>query len=220
MFKKIFSLISLMMLTLTLMPIQSRGSSVDDPPEYEEVSYEDLLHRISNKKTTLKKETSSPFDDVLIHAGLGYVMSFAQTSIQGENTSEHYAGLQLSLGINLFSPHWYSEAAWRNFGVHKKLTQESSLRELDFKLGYQNQLSPPWTYRLSTGLSTRFMHFSDLSRDLNVDSTTPALLGSFGLMAKMNEVISIGADISYRSPLVPSNDRGSWDMGLQTMASF
>ncbi len=220
MLKQIPRLFSVLILILAALPFQSLGSSAEEPTEYEEVSYEDLLNRISNKKTYLKKETASPFDDVSIHVGLGYVTSFAQASVQGNSISDQYTGLQLSLGINLFSPHWYSEAAWRNYGFHKQLTQETGLRELDFKIGYQSELNTQWKYRLGTGLSTRFMHYSDTAKNINIDATTPALVGSFGMMASMNEVISIGAEASFRSPLVSSTDKGSWDLSLQTIASF
>jgi len=219
MFKKFIYSLSISLVALALWPSQSPARSAEDP-EYEEVSYDDLLQRISHKKTYLKQESASPFDDVLIHVGLGYVTAFSQTSIQGNNLSNQFSGLQLSLGINLFSPHWYSEAAWRNYGVQNHFTQETGLRELDFRLGYQDALNGQWNYRLGTGLATRFFHYSDTAKDINIDATTPAMMINFGLFAKMSEFVSLGAEASFRSPLVSSNDKGSWDLSLQTLTSF
>ncbi len=194
-------------------------NSEETSPDYEEVSYEDLLNRISNKKSYLKKESSSPFDEVLIHFGLAYVTSFSATSIPSNSLSNQLSGLQLSLGINLFSPHWYSEATWRNFGVHSRFSQEISLRELDFRIGFQEDLSAKWKYRLGTGLATRFMHYSD-NKSVNIDATTPALLINFGLFTPISDFVSLGAEVSGRSPLVSSSDRGSWDLSLQSLTSF
>lgn len=219
MLKKITYLFFVVVLAAFTRPSESLASSSEDP-DYEEVSYEDLLHRISHQKSYIKQESTSPFDDVLIHAGLGYVTTFSQTSIQGNNFSNQFSGLQLSLGINLFSPHWYSEAAWRNYGVQNRLTQETGLRELDFRIGYQDAINNQLNYRLGTGLATRFFHYSDTAQSINVDATTPAMLINFGLFAKMNEFLSLGGEASFRSPLVSSSDKGSWDLSLQTLTSF
>lgn len=202
-------------------PAKSLATAFDDTStEYEEVSYDDLLGRISNKKSYLKKESVSPFDDVLIHVGLGYVSSFSRTSIPENQLSNQLSGLQLSLGINLFSPRWYSEANWRNFGVYSRFAQEISLRELDFRIGFQDELSAKWKYRLSTGLATRFLHFSDAQKSISMDTTTPAMIVSFGIFASLSDYVSLGAETSMRSPLVSSTDKGSWDLSLQTLTSF
>lgn len=197
-------------------------ASSDDATEteYEEVSYEDLLGRIANKKSYLKSESSSPFDDILIHTGLGYVTTFSEAALPNDNISPRLAGIQLTLGINLFNPNWYSEANWRNFGTSTSLSHEVSLRELDFRIGYLNSLDHNWNYKIGTGLSTRFFHYSNPTKALSYDSTTPALMIHFATMNSINKYLSFGAEISMQSPLTASYDRGGWNLGLLTQGSF
>jgi len=197
-----------------------QAAEADDSGEVEEITYEQLVDRISQKKSILKSETLSAFDDVLIHASLGFVNSFSKAEVAGQITDNHHSGLQLSLGVNLFSPRWYSEAVWRNFGYQNQNGQEIGLRELDFRVGHQDDLSSRWRYRMGTGLVTRFLRISDAKKSVDIDATTPGLLVNFGLYASMNQFISLGGETSYRSPLVASQDRGSWDFTLQAITSF
>lgn len=211
--------IGFLILVGTLTPCFGRAAATAES-EYEEVSYDDLLARISNKKTYLKQESGSPFDDVLIHVGIGYITSFSETSIPNDNISNRLSGIQLTLGINLFNPNWYSEANWKNYGVNSSASQEVSLRELDFRIGYMNSLSESWNYKIGTGLATRFLHFSNPSKLINYDSTTPALLAHFGLFNMISKSLSFGAEVSMESPLTASYDRGGWNLGFLTQGSF
>ncbi len=188
--------------------------------EYEEVSYEDLLGRIANKKSYLKSESTSPFDDVVIHTGLGYVTTFSEATLPNDNISPRLTGIQLTLGINLFNPNWYSEANWRNFGTTSSSSHEVNLRELDFRIGYMNSLDQSWNYKIGTGLSTRFFHYSNPAKAISYDSTTPALMIHFAAMNSINKYVSFGAEISMQSPLTASYDRGGWNLGVLTQGSF
>lgn len=78
--------------------------------DYEEVSYEDLIQRLSKKKTKVMNEQvgASVLDDIMIHAGIGLTTS-ALNYFDGKGTGEKHAnGFQLSFGIDLFSPNWAS----------------------------------------------------------------------------------------------------------------
>lgn len=91
---------------------------------------------------------------------------------------------------------------------------------MDFRIGYTNDLSSHWNYKIGTGLATRFMHFSDNQKFISYDSTTPALLAQFGVYNSLSRNISIGSEVSMQSPLATSLDRGGWALSLQTQGSF
>lgn len=197
--------------------VQAAASSSD----YEEVSYDDLLNELSSKKKNFVKKEQSSFDDVRLHAGIGYANSFTNISTQNENFSRHASGIQLSVGMDLFSANWYSEGVFRNYGLTSSGSEEFTLREVDLKIGYTNNLQSIWSYSLSSGLSNRFLRFSDSSRGISVDDTTPSLVISSGMTAQLHKNLSIGAEIGARSALVNRTaDKNSVDFALRLTTSL
>ncbi|WP_295903902.1 hypothetical protein [uncultured Bdellovibrio sp.] len=197
--------------------VQAAGSS----SEYEEVSYDDLLNELSAKKNHLAKKQNSSFDDVRLHAGIGYANSFSNISANKQNFNRHASGIQLSLGMDLFSPNWYSEGVFRNYGLTSSGSEEFTLREFDLKIGYTNKLESVWNYTISSGLSNRFLKFSDPSRDISVDSTTPSLVVSTGFIAQVHKNLSLGAEVSARTAVVnDTSDKNSFDFAFRLNTSL
>lgn len=185
--------------------------------EYEEVSYEQLVEEYqANQRSTYKQQqTASEFDNVRLHAGIGYINSFMNVVPAGSEVTEHSSGIQLSLGIDLFSPHWYSEGVFKNYGINTQGTRELRLREFDLKIGYTNTLKSVWSYSLSTGLSNRYLELKDPTRAINLNEKTPSLMIATGLKAQLNEYLSLGAEISAHSALTETADRNSMDLALR-----
>lgn len=197
--------------------VQAAGSSSD----YEEVSYDDLLNELSAKKNTLAKKQNSSLDDVRLHAGIGYANSFSNIAAQKQNFNRHVSGIQLSLGMDLFSPNWYSEGIFRNYGLTSSGNEELTLREFDLKIGYTNKLESIWNYTISSGLSNRFMSFSDPTRNIDVDSTTPSLVVSTGFVAQVHRNLSLGAEVSARTAMVNDTaDKNSFDFAFRLNTSL
>ncbi|WP_374079617.1 hypothetical protein [Bdellovibrio bacteriovorus] len=196
--------------------VQAAGSS-----DYEEVSYDDLLNELSAKKNNLAKKQNSSLDDVRLHAGIGYANSFSNIAAQKQNFNRHVSGIQLSLGMDLFSPNWYSEGIFRNYGLTSSGNEELTLREFDLKIGYTNKLESIWNYTISSGLSNRFMSFSDPTRNIDVDSTTPSLVVSTGFVAQVHRNLSLGAEVSARTAMVNDTaDKNSFDFAFRLNTSL
>ncbi len=209
------TLITLSLFTLPTL-VQAASSS-----DYEEVSYDDLLNELSAKKQTLVRSNTSSFDDTRIHAGVGYVNAFTNISASGQNFNRHANGIQLSVGMDLFTPEWYSEAVLRNYGVSTSGSEEFTLREVDLKIGYTNKLEGIWNYTLSSGLSNRFMKFSDSAKGISVDDTTPSLVVSTGFLAQVHKNLSIGGEVSARSAMVNrTSDKNSFDFAIRINTSL
>ncbi|KYG64903.1 hypothetical protein AZI86_11940 [Bdellovibrio bacteriovorus] len=193
----------------------------DNQGDYQEVSYDDLLNELSAKKRAVTKTTKSDLDEVRLHAGIGYANSFTNIATQNQNFNRHAAGIQLSVGMDLFSPNWYSEGVFRNYGQNSSGSEEFSLREIDLKIGYTNKLESIWSYTLSSGLSNRFLKFSDANTAINVDETTPSLVISTGFMGQIHRNLSIGAEVGARSALVNRTaDKNSFDFAFRLTTSL
>lgn len=208
--------VSMSFLTSTLVQAAS-----DHHGDYQEVSYDDLLNELSAKKRTMTKKESHDLDDVRLHAGIGYANSFTNIAVQNQNFNRHAAGIQLSVGMDLFSPHWYSEGVFRNYGQNNSGTEEFSLREIDLKIGYTNKLESIWSYTLSSGLSNRFLKFSEASKNVSVDETTPSLVISTGFMGQVHKNLSLGAELGARSAVVNRTaDKNSFDFAFRITTSL
>ncbi len=184
--------------------------------DYQEVSYDDLVNELSAKKKSVTREQNSAFDDVRLHAGVGYVNGFSNISAGDQNISRHSNGIQLSLGMDLMSPNWYSEVVFKNYGVSATGTEELSLREFDLKIGYAANLKDIWSYTLSSGISNRFLSFKDSARNISVDNTTPSLIISSGFQARLTKNLSLGAELSAHSAMVnQTSDKNSFDFAFR-----
>lgn len=201
--------------TPTLVQAASRNG------DYEEVSYDDLLNELNAKKSTLTQKQDSSFDEIRLHAGIGYANSFTNIATQNQNFNRHATGIQLSLGMDLFSPNWYSEGVFKNFGLTSYGTEEMTLREFDLKLGYTSKLENIWSYSISSGLSNRFLRFTDSSRNIDIDSTTPSLIISTGFNAQVHKNLSLGTEVSVHSAIISRTaDKNSFDFAFRLTTSM
>ncbi|AHI05575.1 hypothetical protein BDW_05335 [Bdellovibrio bacteriovorus W] len=183
--------------------------------DYEEVSYEDLLKELDQKKNQMRSSirTNDSLDAVKMHVGVGFANSFTNISADKSNFNRHASGVQVSLGMDLMTPEWFTEGVFRNYGVNTSGNEELSLKELELKLGYTNYLEGIWKYSLSAGISNRFMKFSDDTRGISVNDTTPSLVVGTGFNAQINRFISLGAEVSARTALVDRTaDKNSFDL--------
>src|SRR5687768_11923564 len=87
-----------------------------DSTDTVELTYEDLLTELNSRRSKIEKNTYQPSDDLLIHAGLGFVSSFSTISVDGQTQSWQQNGLELSVGTDLASQQWYAEGTFRNYG--------------------------------------------------------------------------------------------------------
>lgn len=218
-FKTLSAVLLSVSLTFTTTLVQAASDSRGD---YQEVSYDELLNELSAKKKSLgTQKRPHDLDDVRLHAGVGYANSFTNISAQNQNFNRHATGIQLSVGMDLFSPRWYSEGVFRNYGQSSSGSEEFSLRELDLKIGYTDKLESIWSYNLSAGLSNRFLKFADAVKGISVDETTPSLVIGTGFMAQVHRHLSLGAEVGARSALVNRTaDKNSFDFAFRLTTSL
>ena len=103
-------------LGLVLMSANAHASTAD-ANEYEELSYEDLVEQISRKKQKVIRQTeTNPLDDIQLHAGIGLITALNTMSVGDRSFARTMQGFEISMGIDLFSRFWTSEAVLRTFG--------------------------------------------------------------------------------------------------------
>lgn len=190
--------------------------------ETEEYSYEELLDKIKTKqKKYVKKAQATPWDQIYIYPSFAIIQSYTKIS-NNLAPNFYHSGLQISLGMDLFSEHWFSETAFRNFGASKTESKELFLKELDFKIGHKNYISESVEYRISLGVSTRTIRLSDEFMGIHHESKNPALISAIGLLSSLpSSPLLLGLELNYRSLLVASDfDKGSIGLNFIFMGYF
>lgn len=190
--------------------------------DYEEVSYNDLLNQINTRKQSISSSSEpNAFDQVKIHTGVGYINSFSQMQIQNRNVQRYQNGMQLTLGVDLFSENWFGETNFRNFGITTYGSEELLLKEFDMKLGYKASVRPPLSFRMQAGLANRYLTITDHNRDIHISDTTPMVTGSAGLLMELNKVVGIAFDFSARSAMIDRTaDKSALDFTFELRAAL
>ncbi len=193
--------------------------------EEDHISYEGILSELSaSNRSTFAPVSEDPFSSLLIHGGLGLVSSYVSVAPSG---GKSYAGLltgvEASFGIDLFSRTWLAEGSLRSFGNENFAKDlKVGLREFDLKLVYRNPISSKLMARFGGGLSARYLDVAGPAiQNGGFVQTTPTSVLTTGLHAYLSRAISIGADVSYRSPLIDETlERASVDGTLKLDAHF
>jgi hypothetical protein len=185
-----------------------------------EVTYEDLVQQLSQKKARAIRNQSDMRDDLKIHAGFGLLGSMnTVNSGNGQNEIKYQNGFQISMGIDLLSPLWASEVTLRNFGISRSGSESRSLREFDLKFLHRDLMSKNTGFRLGGGLGTRYFKLQDKEVDINESTPTALIFGGLDVFASQN--FSVGLETGFRSAMVnTSADKGGFDLTLRMDAYF
>ena len=212
---RIFTILSFLGFALTATLVQAAN------PEFEEVSYDDLVNQINLKKSSISENSHDPLDELKIHAGFGLISSANSVSIQGKNTFKYQNGFQISLGIDLFSNNWAAETALRNFGQAGSGSETRTLREFDLKLTRRDFLSSSLSCRLGAGIGNRFLKIEDSSQNISVNDNTPTALFFGGFDTPLSKNLSLGIEAGLRSSMINQTaDKNSGDITIRMDSYF
>lgn len=190
--------------------------------ETEEVTYDDLVNQLQQKRRRVEKSTAEhPLDHLQIHAGVGLISSTNRLEIPESRGERTLNGFQISVGIDLFSPEWVSEIVLRNFGTSERGSETRSLRELDLRAFYRGSLSRQLGYRLGGGLGTRYFRFADSRLRISRGEETPCFVGFGGFESYLSNQVSLGVELGARTALLDrSIDRSSFDLMVRLDTFF
>lgn len=188
--------------------------------DYEELSYEQLVDRLSKKRATVLSPRDTTFDSIRLHAGVGLLTSVANIHTSGAD-AKLQNGFDLSLGVDLFSPNWTSEFAIRNFGTTESGSESRSLREFAIKTFYRSGINQKIAWKIGGGFGSRSLRVTDVARNIYINETSPALIGFGGLESFLSRNLSIGVELGVRTALsAKSVDQGSVDGAVRLDTHF
>lgn len=191
--------------------------------EEEGLNYDAILQKLSRPES-MAASSRSMLDEVKIHGGVG--LTNALYGIKHPNGDSTYAaqrGVEVSLGIDLFSKFWIAEGAFRNYGQQKFENATLDLKEFDLKVVHRNQLSSLWGYRLGAGIVARYLQVSYQGPGLKYgeDYQTPHSVVQGGVETFLTRRWSLGADLAWKSALIDeSPDRTGYDVTLRIAGHF
>lgn len=193
--------------------------------EYEEISYDELVQRLSKKKTKVIHDQigSSVLDDIMIHVGVGLTNSSLHYFNGQETSTQNVHGFQLSFGIDLFSPYWASEMLVRNLGGSSDQSSSSevqSFREFDLRVLYHEPSTTTAPgFRIGGGLGNRYLRIADGT--ISFEEYSPVFVLFAGLDYSLNKNFSIGAELGARAAIIPEyHDKQSLDLLIRMDTFF
>lgn len=194
--------------------------SLSASEDYEEISYDQLLDRLSKKRTTIMSSNDSTFDSIKLHAGFGLLTSVASIQTSGSDVKMQN-GFDLTLGIDLFSPNWTSEFAIRNFGTTENGSESRSLREFALKTFYRKGVNQKIAWKIGGGFGSRTLRVTDAPRNVYINETTPSLIGFGGIETFLSPKLSLGFELGARTALSSrAADQGSIDGAVRIDTHF
>jgi len=202
---------------LTILPLSTKVWA----QEYEEVSYDELIQRLSKKKSRVIHDQvgASVLDDIMIHIGAGLTTSSIQYSSGSLSSTRQVNGFQLSFGIDLFSQNWASEMLVRNLSGNDS-SEIKSYREFDLRVLYREKSTTTTPgYRLGAGLGNRYLRVEEPS--FRFEEYSPLFVFFGGLELTLNKNFSLGAELGYRTSIITDiHDKESFDFLLRMDTYF
>lgn len=181
--------------------------------------YDSIIRELSGSQHSSISTTSSGAMDVIrFHAGVGMIATHVSLDLPKPLPQKKtLRGFEARLGIDLFSPRWVAEGAVRTFDPENIAEGQISLREFDLLVVYKNRAAKSLEMSIGGGMSARYLDITGgVAGEFPRSNTTPASVFLFGLNAYITPAFSLGAQVSYRSPLVQETvDNGSFDGGLK-----
>jgi hypothetical protein len=185
----------------------------------------DLTRQVDRPAPSLRARgpaiQSDSFDSVVFHGGVGLAgLAESLTLPDGKQIYVGQRGIQISFGIDLFSPNWLAEGTYRSFAQAENSQVQVGLQEFEMKFLYKDRIAPQIGIRVGGGLSARYMTVIEPAANAVV-YTTPSGVGTLGLDCFLNDKLSVGVDVSGRSAMISDTpDKSSVDATMRVDAHF
>jgi hypothetical protein len=141
----------------------------------------------------------------------------------GDSTYAAQRGVEVSLGIDLFSRYWIAEGAFRNYGQQKFENARLSLKEFDLKVIHRDLIAQGWAYRLGGGIAARYLSVDYQGPGLKYgeDFQTPASVLQGGIESILSKRITLGVDLAWKSSMIEDTpDQTSYEVVLRLAGHF
>lgn len=208
-YKKIkFSLVLIAISAFNAVSIESAEAA----PEFS--GYDEIVRELSSNESRSTVNSAEPSEIIHFHAGVGLITSRTSLDLPKPLAdAKSFRGIEIMLGIDLMSPEWVAQGKVRNFDPEKLGAASIELKEFDLLVIHILKLQEKLKVNLGGGMAARYL---DINGPTPVEvprtNTTPSTVIQAGLDLSVTSAISIGAQFSYRSPLVRETaDNGATD---------
>ncbi len=228
--KKII-LSSLFILSLTLIckngwaEVDSQGqddysSTSDDMQNYDSI-LKDLAKAPTQAKSRvrLSRSNAESFENTTIHAGVAYANMFQTLDLSDKKIYVGLSGVQVSLGIDLFSEHLSSEGTLMTFGDHNYDGSSISVKEFDLMFYGKGILSPSIKGKIGGGIASRYLTLT--KNGVATQYSTPNSVLSVGADYILADALSLGGEIAMRNAMTGETiDERSYTMLIRLDTHF
>lgn len=183
-------------------------AAVGEEATTEQIPYDQLVQELNSmvhrrERQRVQVDSQDPFDQLQIHSSFGFVQSIDTLLVNERTISRHEDGIQLSIGIDLFSPEWVAEGILKNFGQSTQNGTSFALREFDLRLGYlQMAPKPKMKFRLANGLGARYLRYSNSWLNIATYQTTPVYTLGMGFLIPMGLHFDLDIEMQGHLPLI------------------
>lgn len=198
----------LILISLGLKTHWAQSASPSTSSNTEEISFDELVKELNSKvnsqsRVNMNSESKDPFESLRIHLSLGFIQTVSLLQIEDRSTNRLEDGIQLGLGIDLFSPQWIAEGILKNYGRSTQNDSHLSLREFDLRLNYlQSTPQNKMKFRLSNGLGARYLRYTDKLSGASQFQTTPVYLLGAGLVIPVGNHFDLSVEVQGHLTLV------------------
>lgn len=176
--------------------------------EGDEISYDQLVRELNSRvhkqqRQWIQTNSIDPFEALKIHFSLGFIQTMNTFSINDQAFSRYEDGVQLGVGIDLFSSEWVAEGILKNFG--QSVTKEGTLalREFDLRLAYmQTAPNSRVRFRFANGLGARYMRYNGIQTSGNHFQTTPVYSMGLGVLVPVGNHFDIDFELQSHIALI------------------
>lgn len=174
----------------------------------EEVPFDELVKELNSKVSRKDRiqtgiEVGDPFDRLQIHLSLGFIQTVNSLLVAERSISRLEDGVQLGLGVDIFSPEWVAEGLLKNYGRSTQNDTNVSLREFDIRLSYIQQAPQnKMKFRLANGLGARYLRYNNKWTDLSQIQTTPVYLLGFGILIPIGTHFDLDIEMQGHMALI------------------
>ncbi len=210
-----------------LLCLTAIGTNVVAQEDDSYAGYDAIINDLKSSADSLDRPISTEvnWDDVALHGGLSAALSYIRVeSPSGSVQAGLLKGFEAHLGMNLFSRRSRAEFVLRNFAPEAISSQlQVNLNEFETRLVFLPIIRDQILLRMGAGLAFRRIdvEIRGNSSAGQVDQTHTATNVLIGLEKKVAQEVSLGPDISYRSPITSTAiEKSSWDASFRLNATF
>jgi hypothetical protein len=192
----------------------------DDLQSYESI-VKDLQRPLQAKSRAAVRIQSNDdsFSNTTIHAGVGYATMFETIDADSGRIYANQSGVQVAVGIDLFSEHLSAEGSLSSFGEQDYTHALVAIKEFDLMFYGKQKFAPNLTGKIGGGIAGRYLTLTE--RGIPVQYSTPSSVITTGMDLFLADAFSIGGEIAMRNAMIGETiDQRSYTMLVRLDTHF